>query len=172
MATSHHDRVFTQAWAEHQHIRMVLGQIEGLLGHLEEKRGGQPSSGPLDVTQTRCGIRSLLAELRRSLALEGGNGEVAISLAREPGLDAQVTAATTLREVLQRQIGQLAEDSVDVHAESQVDDIKALFSSVDNGLKEYLSMRIDLLRRSLSSGHWEDGVTESASVSGTAEVSC
>jgi hypothetical protein len=169
MTTSHQNHIFAQALAEHQHIRMLLGQIEGLFGHLEEKRAGQPSSGQLDALQTLCGIRGLLVELRRSLALEGGNGEVAISLACDRSLDAQVSAATTRREVLELQIGQLAEDKVDVHTESQVAEMTDLFPRVADGLKEYLSVRMDLLRKSLPRGRTEKASKESVLLSESAE---
>jgi hypothetical protein len=148
---------------------MLLGQIEGLFGHLEEKRAGQRCAGKLDAAQTLCGIRDLLAELRRRLALEGGNGEVAISLACVPRLAPQVSAATTQREVLERQIGQLAEDKVNVHTESQVAEMTDLFPRVASGLKEYLSVRMDLLRRSLPCGRVENASREFALASESAK---
>jgi hypothetical protein len=150
MMTSHHECVFAQAWAEHQQIRHVLAEIRQLLASLPAGRA--EVTGRLDdveATQLLRSVHDSLELLRRALALEGANGEVAIALACVPDLDGQVSATAVQRAALEQQIDQLAHGVHNVATETHRTDVIQAFLRIAADLQEYLSSRSGMLRRSL-----------------------
>lgn len=148
---SHRERVFSQAWGEHQQIRLLLGEIGLLFAQLVEAELERHEAA---INTNRGDLRNrlsdLVGQLRRLLAFEGANGEVAIALACSQSLDAEVSTLTVRREKLERALSNFVDAFAD-NDDTCIGPLEGEFSLFLGDLANYLSGKLDALRRSLLS---------------------
>ena len=151
MDISHRERVFSQAWGEHHQIRLLLGEIELLFAQLvEAERERHEAAINTNRGDLRNRLTDLVDQLRRRFAFEGANGEVAIALAYSQSLDAEVSTLTVRRENLERELSDFA-DTFANNDDTCVGPLESQFSLFLGDLANYLSGKLDALRRSLLS---------------------
>lgn len=109
-----HERIFSKAWAEHQEIRLLLGEIQLLIAQLAgAEREGRAGATNAEFSEFRHELSDSIGQLRRRFAAEGADGEVAITLACNRHLDAEVSTLTARREKLERALSALGEGLAD-----------------------------------------------------------
>ena len=151
MGNRHQEQVFHRAWTGHQQIRLLLAEIEVVLKQFGEAQSewvhvaSGVTPGPL-----RQKLSGLGDELRRSFAIEGADGDVAITLACDRRLDAEVSALTSRRKRLEQAVSHFVEAFTSADATStQVTRLSTTFSELSGSLTSYLGDKMDALRRSL-----------------------
>jgi hypothetical protein len=160
MTNRYQRRLFNRAWMEYQEIRLLLAEIRVLLGRLARPRQeGAEQPHDSGTGRLRQKLSELSDQLRRRLALEEANGEVAIAMACEPRLDAEVSSLASRRDRLERALSDLL-DALEKteNAFTQFGGLENAFSQLSADLTNYLSDKMDVLRRSLLSAR------ESASI--------
>ncbi len=162
MTTAHHDRIFQHAWAEHQQIRSLLAEIQGLIAEsVETSREGPGEVARVSSSELRNRLSDLMDRLRRRFAFEGGNGEVEIALACDRSLDSEVSALAVRREKLGRVIDDLFEAFVSAeYASLSTARLQEALWQLLGDLAHYLSDKMDALRRSMLSNR-ERGLIKS-----------
>jgi hypothetical protein len=155
MTTAHQQQVYEQASAEHQHIRLLLGEIRRVLGELSDTQSRladeapYPSRGP--VLQR---LSELVAQFRLRFEQEGASGEVEIALACDRRLDAEVSALADRRKRLEQTLSGLLDSFAKTeYLPAQFEPLENTFAEFSLDLLNYLSDKMDALRRSLSSTH-------------------
>jgi len=146
-ATTHCERIFRLAWREHQQIRLLLGEIQLLIAQLAEAgRARRETATNADFSDLRHKLFDSIGQLRRCFADEGADGEVAITLACNRCLDAEVSTLTVRREKLERALGGFVEAIAD-NEDACIAPLETLFSQLSVDLANYLSDKLDALRR-------------------------
>jgi hypothetical protein len=160
MNTAHWQTVYEWASAEHRHLRLLLVEIQNVIAEFSQaksKQGGDASD--TGCVPLRHKLSTLLEQFRRGFEQEGASGEVAITLACDRRLDAEVSALSDRQHRLERTLGVLLD------ALERTEDLRGQLGMLENALAEfsadlvaYSSMKMDALRRSLSearegSGH-------------------
>jgi len=151
MGNRHQEQVFHRAWTEHQQVRLLLAEIEVVLRQLSEaQRDGVHVASGVTAGPLRHKLSGLGNELRRSFAIEGADGDVAIALACDRRLDAEVSALASRRKRLEQAVNNLVEAFTGADATSpQVAGLSTAFSELSGSLTRYLGDKMDALRRSL-----------------------
>ena len=150
-ATTHLERIFRKAWAKHQQIRLLLGEIQLLIAQLAEAgRERRDGATDADLSGLRHKLSDSIGQLRRCFAVEEADGEVAITLACNRHLDAEVSTLTVRREKLERAISGFVEALAD-NEHACIAPLETLFSQFSVDLANYLSDKLDALRRCMLS---------------------
>jgi hypothetical protein len=121
-------------------IQKVFGELSGAISEQAEDR---------DVTHR---LSALLEQLRQCLAHEGASGEVAISLACDRRLDAEVSGLMVRQRRLEQTLNDLLEAFGTVKCPpAQFEQLETTLAEFSVDLADYLSDKRDALRRSLAS---------------------
>lgn len=161
MTITHQEQVFKRAWAEHQQIRLILAEIQAALGQLSQTQRQQAYGAP-GVIPKRISRRllDLVNQLSKRFTYEGANGEIAITLACDRFLHTEVSALASRWKKLERSIGNLLDVLADCEdSDTQIERLGNAFPQLSSDVPDYLSDKLDVLRRSLVN------VRESVSVS-------
>ena len=85
------EKVFYRAWNEQQHLRLLLDEIEVVIKQIVKERGESVCFASCVIPKPlRQKLSDFGEELCKSFAIEGANGDVAITLACDRRLDAEV----------------------------------------------------------------------------------
>jgi hypothetical protein len=120
-------------------VQKVFGKLSGTISEQAEAR---------DVTHR---LSSLLEQLRQCLAHEGARGEVAIALACDRRLDAEVSGLTVRQRWLEQTLSDLLEALRTVKCPpAQFEQLETTLAEFSVEMVNYLSDKRDALRRSLA----------------------
>ena len=151
MGDRHHERVLHRALREQRRIRLLLAEMELVLKRLSETQSElvhANGGGAFDLLRQE--ISDLGHELLAAVEIEGGDGDVAIALACDRRLDAEVSALASRRSKWEERLSSFVEAFSRANVTStRTSRLCATFSELSDGLTSYLSDKMDALRSSL-----------------------
>ncbi len=153
MDINYHERIFKQAWTEHQKIRLILAEIQSVLGQCTQTQTQQADETRSAISkQLSHRLVDLINQLSKRFTYEGANGEVAITLACDRYLHSDVADLTSRWKRLERELRDLLDVcSAGDDSDILVERLGKAFPQLSSDLGNYLPDKMDALRKSLVS---------------------